>query len=88
MPRGPALASEARWTTLSLAAVVAADGTFKIPKVPAGSFTLVTWKEFFDPVRTAVEVKAGGTKVDVTLSLAGDVPEGRPLSLSACCDAR
>lgn len=69
-------------------ATAAADGKFKIPGVPAGAYTLVTWKEFFDPVRTAIEVKAGGTKVDVTLSLSGDAPEGRPLPLSACCDAR
>ena len=66
----------------------AADGKFKISGVPAGTHVLLTWKEFFDPVRTTIEVKAGGTKVDVTLSQAGDAPEGRPLPLSACCDAR
>jgi len=68
-------------------AVAAADGTYSIPKVPPGKYTLVAWKEFFDPVRQDVEVKADGAKVDVTLSVLLDRPADRTVG-AACCDAR
>ena len=68
-------------------AVAAADGTYSIPKVPPGKYTLVAWKEFFDPVRQDVEVKADGAKVDVTLSALLDRPADRRVG-AACCDAR
>jgi plastocyanin len=68
-------------------AVAAPDGSFSIPKVPPGKYTLVAWKEFFDPVRQDVEVKADGAKIDVTLSVLLDRPADRTVG-AACCDAR
>ncbi len=68
-------------------AVAAADGTYSIPKVPPGKYTLVAWKEFFDPVRQEIEVKADGAKVDVTLARLLDRPADRKVD-AACCDAR
>ena len=68
-------------------AVAAADGAYSIPNVPPGKYTLVVWKEFFDPVRQDVEVKAEGAKVDVTLAALLDRPADRTVG-AACCDAR
>lgn len=68
-------------------ALAAEDGTYRLPKVPAGKYTLVAWKEFFDPVRQEIEVKADGAKVDLTLSLLEDRPADRTVG-AACCDAR
>ena len=68
-------------------AVAAADGSYSIPKVPPGKYTLVAWKEFFDPVRQEIEVKADGAKVDVILSALLDRPADRTVG-AACCDAR
>lgn len=68
-------------------AVAAADGSYSIPKVPPGKYTLVAWKEFFDPVRREIEVKADGAKIDVTLSALLDRPADRTVG-AACCDAR
>ena len=68
-------------------AVAAADGSYSIPKVPPGKYALVAWKEFFDPVRQDIEVKADGAKVDVTLSVLLDRPGDRTVG-PACCDAR
>ena len=68
-------------------AVAAADGTYAIPKVPPGKYTLVAWKEFFEPVRQPVEVKAEGAKVDLTLARHEEAPADRRVG-AACCDAR
>jgi len=68
-------------------AVAAPDGSYSIPKVPPGKYTLVAWKEFFDPVRQDIEVKADGAKVDVTLAVLSDRPADRTVG-AACCDAR
>lgn len=68
-------------------AVAAPDGSYSIPNVPPGKYTLVAWKEFFDPVRQEIEVKAGGTKLDVTLSALLDRPADRTVGAD-CCDAR
>ena len=68
-------------------AVAAEDGTYAIPKVPPGKYTLVVWKEFFDPVRQEIEVKADGAKVDVTLARLLERPADRSVG-AACCDAR
>jgi len=77
-------------------AVAAEDGSYTIPKVPPGKYTLVAWKEFFEPVRQEIEVKADGAKVDVTLACilddrplgpARDKPADRKVG-AACCDAR
>jgi plastocyanin len=68
-------------------AVAAADGAYSIPNVPPGKYTLVVWKEFFDPIRQDVEVTAAGAKVDVTLSALLDRPADRTVG-AACCEAR
>jgi plastocyanin len=68
-------------------AVAGADGAWSIPNVPPGKYTLVVWKEFFDPVRRDVEVTAEGATVDVTLSALLDRPADRTVG-AACCDAR
>lgn len=65
-------------------ALAAADGSFSIPKVPPGKYTLVAWKEDFDEVRTEVEVKADGAKLDVTLSWEGRGPGGESAALGCC----
>jgi plastocyanin len=63
------------------------DGSYVLPKVPPGKYTLVAQKEFFDPVRKEIEVASSGVNVDVTLALSREVPAGRILD-TACCDAR
>jgi plastocyanin len=68
-------------------AVAAEDGTYKLPNIPPGKYTLVAWKEFFDPVRQEIEVKADGAKVDLTLSRLLDRPADAVVG-AACCDAR
>jgi len=68
-------------------AVAAEDGSYTIPKVPPGKYTLVAWKEFFEPVRQEIEVKADGAKVDVTMARFDDLPAERKVG-AACCDAR
>ncbi len=68
-------------------AVAAEDGTYTIPKVPPGKYTLVAWKEFFDPVRQEIEVKADGLKVDLSLTRLLDRPADAVLGAD-CCDAR
>jgi plastocyanin len=67
--------------------VAGADGSYKLPPAPPGRYVLVAWKEFFEPVRTPVEVVSGGAKADVTLSRLADPGPAIPL-LSTCCDAR
>jgi hypothetical protein len=47
----------------------------------------VAWKEFFDPVRQEIEVKADGAKVDVTLARLLESPADRRVG-AACCDVR
>ena len=64
-------------------AVATADGSYSIPKVPPGKYTLVVWKEFFDPVRREIEVKADGAKADVSLALSDGTSE--PGSVLSCC---
>jgi plastocyanin len=69
-------------------AIASADGSFSIPKVPPGKYTLVAWKEDFDEVKTEVEVKADGAKVDVTLSWEGGSPGGESAAAPGCCAGR
>jgi plastocyanin len=70
-------------------AVADGQGRYRIPAVPPGKYVLVAWKEFFEPVRTEVEVGAGGATLDVKLAReAGAVPAGVVATASACCDAR
>ena len=66
-------------------AAVKEDGSFVLPKVPAGKHVLVAWKEGFDPVRKEIEVGAGGAKVDVRISRAGDVLPSGTAALEGCC---
>src|SRR3954467_2252205 len=68
-------------------AVAGADGSYAIPKVPPGKYTLVAWKEFFEPVRQEIEVKADGAKVDVTLARLQEGPADRTVG-AGCCDVR
>lgn len=68
-------------------AIAAPDGSYSIPNVPPGKYTLVAWKEFFDPVRQEIEVKAGGAKIDLSLTGSLDRPADRRVG-AACCDAR
>jgi plastocyanin len=67
-------------------AVAKEDGTYAIPKVPPGKYSLVAWKEFFEPVRRDVEVKAGGAKVDLSLVCGTDRAAGS--RDESCCGAR
>ncbi|HZE98934.1 MAG TPA: hypothetical protein VE981_18135 [Planctomycetota bacterium] len=68
-------------------AIAGEDGSYRIPNVPPGKYTLVAWKEFFDPVRQEIEVKAGGAQVDFSLSRLLDRPADAVVG-AACCDAR
>lgn len=68
-------------------AVAKEDGTYSIPNVPPGKYTLVAWKEFFDPVRKDIEVTAEGAKLDFTLAGVTDRPVDRTVA-AGCCDAR
>ena len=68
-------------------AIAAPDGSYSIPNVPPGKYTLVAWKEFFDPVRQEIDVKAGGAKIDLSLADSLDRPADRKVG-AACCDAR
>jgi len=43
------------------AAEAGADGSYSLPKLPPGSYTLVAWSASLEPVRRKVEVKAGET---------------------------
>ena len=43
------------------------DGNFKIPNVPAGNYTLVVQHRKAGTAEKAIEVKADGTKVDLSL---------------------
>ena len=68
-------------------AVAGEDGSYTIAKVPRGKYTLVAWKEFFEPVRQEIEVNADGAKVDVTMARFEDRPAERKIG-GACCDVR
>ena len=79
-------------------ASVSQDGKFSLPKVPAGTYTLVAWHEQYEAVRQKVEVKAPGVQVDVTFAKAASASdpssatatEGRPVerALGCCASAR
>jgi plastocyanin len=63
-------------------AVANDDGSYVLPKVPPGAYTLVAWKEDFEPVRRPIEVGAGGAAFDVQIARAGDPDPDQAL---ACC---
>lgn len=64
-------------------AVSGATGTFSIPNVPAGDYTMTAWHEEYGTMTAAVTVTAGGTaevSFDYDASMAGaDVPMGEAL---------
>jgi len=64
------------------------DGKFTLPKVPAGSYTLVAWHEQYEPVRQKVEVHAAGVQIDVTFAQAAPSAEGQERVLGCCGSAR
>jgi len=76
-------------------AVAAEDGSYTIPKVPPGKYTLVVWKELFETVRKEIAVPGDAKDYDVTLACfqdrpldpARDKPADRTVG-SACCDTR
>jgi len=68
-------------------AIAAEDGSYRIPKVPPGKYTLVAWKEFFDPVRKEITVPGDAKEFDVSLASLQDRPSERKIG-AACCDAR
>lgn len=50
-------------------------GTFEIPNVPAGSYTILTWHERYGPMKQTVRVRAGATTtVDFTYTGAEKPP--------------
>lgn len=66
-------------------ATARADGSFVLPKVPPGKYTLLAWKEGFEPLRREVDVAAGGAKVDLRISRAGDVLPAGTAAVGGCC---
>lgn len=60
------------------------DGTFEIPRVPPGKYTLVAWHERFEAVRQPVEVGAAGAKVDLKFVRGAAEPAGRT-GADLCC---
>jgi plastocyanin len=71
-------------------AIAKEDGAYVVPRVPPGKYTLVAWKEFFDPVRQEIEVRAEGAKIDLTLVRIDGSPAERAAGAqgAACCSAR
>jgi plastocyanin len=56
-------------------AVSAADGSFAMPRLPAGRWTLVAWHEKFEEVRQTVDIPADGTaQVEITIRVGGPGP--------------
>lgn len=65
-------------------ALAAEDGSYSIPGIPPGRYTLVAWHESFEPVRQEVEVQASGSQADVKFSRRAEIP--RPPTLRGeCC---
>lgn len=68
-------------------AVAAEDGSYSIPQVPPGKYTLVVWKEDYQELQREIEVKAEGLKVDVEIVRSQERPAGRDV-YADCCAAR
>ncbi|HEX7896476.1 MAG TPA: plastocyanin/azurin family copper-binding protein [Planctomycetota bacterium] len=75
--RGYVLVVEHSWFALAKE-----DGSYVLPKVPAGKHTLVAWKEGFDPVRKEIEVGGKGAAVDLQIAREGEVLPDRT---GGCC---
>jgi plastocyanin len=65
-------------------AVCRADGTFEIPGVPPGKYTLVAWHERFEALRRPIEVGAGGAKVELRFARE-PAPPGGGTGGGLCC---
>lgn len=61
------------------------DGSFVIPRVPPGAYTLVAWKEGFEPVRSPLEVKADGATLDVQIARANGSNLEAAAAAGGCC---
>lgn len=68
-------------------AVSKEDGTYSIPDVSPGKYTLVAWLEGFQEIRREVEVKSGGTSVDFEFAHGGEGSARQPLA-AGCCPVR
>lgn len=66
-------------------AVAKEDGSYVLPKVPPGVYTLVAWKEGFEPVRRPLEVAAGGAALDVQIARAVDSDREQAAAAAVCC---
>ena len=66
-------------------AVVRDDGSYLIPRVPAGKHTLVAWKEGFEPVRKEIEVGGKGGTADLQIAREGDPDPDRTAGPAGCC---
>jgi plastocyanin len=66
-------------------AVAKDDGSYLLPKVPPGRYTLVAWKEGFEPARKEVEVGGKGAAVDLQIARAGDPAPDRTAGPAGCC---
>jgi plastocyanin len=68
-------------------AVAEEDGTFSIPNVPPGKYTLVAWSEDYEEIEKPVDVTAAGAKIDLEIVRLDERPAGRE-SNAGCCSAR
>ncbi len=68
-------------------AVAAEDGSFSIPNVPPGKYTLVVWKEDYGELSRELEVKAEGARIDVEIARVEERPADRD-PVAACCSVR
>lgn len=66
-------------------AVAGDDGSYVLPKVPAGAYTLVAWKEGFEPVKREIVVTGKGATLDVQIARGGEVPPDRTAGPAGCC---
>jgi plastocyanin len=65
-------------------AVVKDDGSYRLPKVPAGTYTLVAWKEGFEPVKREITV-GGSVTLDLQIAREGDLVPDRTAGLAGRC---
>lgn len=66
-------------------AVAKDDGSYVLPKVPAGTYTLVAWKEGFDPVKREITVTGKGATLDLQIAREGHVAPDRTAGAAGCC---
>ena len=66
-------------------AVAKDDGSYVLPKVPPGKYTLVAWKEDFEPAKKEIEVGAQGAAADLQVARDEDAPADRTVGLAGRC---